>query len=369
MALFNRVTKAAIAPAPPQSDIKAAVGGSYVGTAQVGNFITYYEGDARQRAMSLGTVARSRDLICTTIGNLDLEMYREIWNGDDMEPTPLAPRAWLERIDKSVPNDFILSWTADDLLMYGAAVWMITARTQDGFPSSFTRLPFAGITFMDQPGPVFFGPSKEVMFNGLMLDPNDLVQFLSPSQGFLYTCGRMIETALKVEESRHRNAASSLPSGILKQTGGEPLSASELAEISTQFNMARSTNQTAALNEFLSYTETAATPDKMLMIESADYSAKDLSRGLGVPPYLVGVSTGSYSYQNATQSRIDLWTFACLPIANCISSVLSSDNVLPRGTKVKFDVDDFINENYRGGDISEEPAEQMPSDAPPMASE
>ena len=100
----------------------------------------------------------------------------------------------------------------------------------------------------------------------------------------------------------------------------------------------------------------------MLLIDSADYSAKDLSRATSVPPYLVGVSTGSYAYTNATQSRIDLWTFGCLPYAKCIEETLSSDNVLPHGTKVKFDVDDFLSEMYQGGDIEEpvEPDTQAP---------
>jgi hypothetical protein len=32
---------------------------------------------------------------------------------------------------------------------------------------------------------------------------------------------------------------------------------------------------------------------------------------------------------------------------------LSSDNNLPRGTMVKFDVDDFLSETYMGGDMEE----------------
>jgi hypothetical protein len=71
-----------------------------------------------------------------------------------------------------------------------------------------------------------------------------------------------------------RNASSAIPAGVLKQTGGEPLSGQELADLAAQFNLARATNQTAALNEFLSYTETNATPDKMLLIVPI-YSAKD----------------------------------------------------------------------------------------------
>ena len=31
---------------------------------------------------------------------------------------------------------------------------------------------------------------------------------------------------------------------------------------------------------------------------------------------------------------------------DCIAETLSADNVLPRGTYVKFDIDDYLSENY-----------------------
>jgi hypothetical protein len=206
---------------------------------------------------------------------------------------------------------------------------------------------------LDQSGPVYFAPSNKVLFNGMEIDSRDLIQFISPMQGILFTGRRPAETAIRIEEARMRNASSAIPAGVLKQTGGEPLSGQELADLAAQFNLARSTNQTAALNEFLSYTETNATPDKMLLIDSADYSARDLGRLLGVPSYLLSVSIGAYSYQSAQQSRMDLWQYACKPIADCITQTLSSDNNLPRGTMVKFDVDDFLSETYMGGDMEE----------------
>lgn len=367
MGIFSRNKTAALAVG--ETDVKAAAGWSNVGASQIGDYYSYQDGTRRARAMTLPVITRSRDLICGTISNLKLEMYREIWNGDDMEPVPLAPRSWLDRIDKSVPNNFILSWTVDDLLFTGSAYWYITSRSGDGYPASFTRLPAAMITLQDQQTGVRFGPSNQILFNGMPIESSDVIQFLSPLEGLNFTSGRAIETAIKIEESRYRNAASAIPAGILRQVeGSEPLSADELAQLSASFNLARLSNQTAALNQYLTYTETAATPDKMLLIDSADYSAKDLSRATSVPPYLVGVSTGSYAYTNATQSRIDLWTFGCLPYAKCIEETLSSDNVLPHGTKVKFDVDDFLSEMYQGGDVEEpmeidQPDPEMPDAA------
>jgi len=337
------VTKAAISPAP---SVQAAVG--IGGTSSIGQFYQYTEGTARQRAMSLATVSRSRDLLASVISCMPLQMYGEMFDNvtGEMEQIDLAPRSWLRQPDPGVTYNFLMAWTLDDLLFYGRAFWAITARTQDGFPSAFTRLPAGSISTNDQAGPVFFGPSNEIYFAGQQLPTADVVQFLSPIQGIIYSSAQTIATALKVEESRYNMARTSLPSGILKQTGGEPLSATELADIGAAFNQARLSSQTAVLNEFLSYEPSNATPDKMLMIESAQYSALDLARLCGVPPYLVGVSTGAYAYTSSEQSRADLYIFGVKPYADCIASTLSMNNVLPRGTYVKFDTDDYLIENY-----------------------
>jgi phage portal protein BeeE len=344
------VTKAAISPAP---SVQAAVG--IGGTSSIGQFYQYTEGTARQRAMSLATVSRSRDLLASVISCMPLQMYGEMFDNvtGEMEQIDLAPRSWLRQPDSGVTYNFLMAWTLDDLLFYGRAFWAITARTQDGFPSAFTRLPAGSISTTDQAGPVFFGPSNEIYFAGQQLPTADVVQFLSPIQGIIYSSAQTIATALKVEESRYNMARTSLPSGILRQTGGEPLSATELADIGAAFNQARLSSQTAVLNEFLSYEPSNATPDKMLMIESAQYSALDLARLCGVPPYLVGVATGSYAYTSSEQSRADLYIFGVKPYADCIASTLSMNNVLPRGTYVKFDTDDYLIENYAADAMSD----------------
>ena len=347
MGIFTKpVTKAAISETPK---VQAALGfgGTYSKDA-IGAFYQYQEGTARAEAMTLATVSRSRDLLASVIGCMPLKMYGEMFDDvtGEMEEVPLAPRSWLRQPDPSVTYNFLMAWTLDDLLFYGRAFWYCLERGADGFPTKFTRLPAGSVTTLDQAGPVWFGPSKEIIFAGNTLDARDVIQFLSPIQGIVYSSAQTIATAMKIEQSRYKNAQSSLPSGVLKQTGGEPLSAQELSEIGAAFQQARLTNQTAVLNEFLSYDATTATPDKMLMIESAQYSALDLARLCGVPPYLVGVATGSYAYTSSEQSRADLLIFGVKPYADCLASTLSMNNVLPRGTYVKFDYSSYLEENY-----------------------
>lgn len=358
MGIFtNRNNKAAMGTAPVPAAKAAAAGGyspNSAGVSMIGQYYTYQEGTARNRAMSVPAVSRSRDLIASVISSLPLKMYREVWDDVDKEMVkePLAPRSWLRRPDPSVTYPFLMAWTFDDLFHYGRAFWYISSRTADGFPASFTRLPAGSITTQDQQPPVWYAPSSELYFNGMMLDPNDVVQYLSPIQGIIYMSEQTVATALKIEEARYRNASSPIPSGVLKQTGGEPLSATELADLAAAFSQARMTSSVAALNEFLSYEATSMTPDKMLLIESANYSALDISRLCNIPPYLNGVSTGAYSYQSSQQARYDLWIFGASAYANAIAATLSSNQVLPNGTFVEFDTDDWLAENIAIDDPS-----------------
>ena len=352
MAIFNRsIKKAAISPQPTKA---AAAGSGYVGqnagANSIGQYYNYVEGTARNRAMSVPTISRARDLCASVIGCMNLKMYTEMWNGEEMEKMPLAPRTWLRRIDPSVPNNFLLAWLFDDLFFYGRCFLYKTSFTADGYPASFTRLPAAMIQTLDQSGPVWFAPSKQIVFNGAELDPANVVQFLSPIQGIVYMSEQSIATALKLEAARNRNASSAIPAGILRQTGGEPLSAQELADLAAAFNAARETNQTAALNEFVSYTETATSPDKMLLIESAEFQAMEMARLCNIPPYLAGISVGSYSYQSSAESRMDLWTFGVRAYADCIAGTLSQNNVLPNGTYVEFDVEQYLTGEYSMGE-------------------
>jgi phage portal protein BeeE len=346
MPIFTRrnVTKAA-----------ASASGMNVGAKEIGNFTVYATSEARRRAMSIPTVTRARDLICGTIGTLRLEEYRWMWNGDDMEQVSQAPRSWLARLDKGVPNNFLMAWLTDDLLFFGRAFLYVTERYADGYPKNFTRMPSNMVTTLDQQanGGVYYGPSKEIEFNGMPVDYRDVVQFISPMQGLIYTTPKAIETAIKLEQSRYRNALTSIPSVVLRQTGGEPLSGQELADLAAAFDEARINNQTAAVNEFIEVKESFATPDKMMLNESIEYSSKDLCRAIGVPPYLLGIATGSYSYTNSESARQDLYIFGLKPLLGCIEETLSSDNVLPHGTGVRFDIDDYLESVTPDSDMPE----------------
>jgi hypothetical protein len=170
MGIFNRTASKAMISEQPK---KAAAAGAMPptnnsGAGMVGSYYSYIEGTQRNVAMSQPTISRARDLHATTISCMNLRMYNEVWNSIDetMQKVFIAPRAWLRKIDPAVPNSFTLAWTVDDLFFYGRAFWYITSRTADGYPASYTRLPAAMVQTLDQTGPVWFAPSKQIYFSG-----------------------------------------------------------------------------------------------------------------------------------------------------------------------------------------------------------
>lgn len=353
MAIFGSKTKASIQAVPEtESHVSAAASGYYTGSANnigansVGNFYSYSEGVLRNQCMSIPTIARSRDLIASVVASTPLQMYKEAWDEAEQEMTKtyIAPRSWISQPDPQIPYSTLMAWTLDDLFHFGRCFWFINSRTADGFPNSFQRLPAANISTRDQAGPVWFSKSNEVYFQGGRIAPENLVQFLSPIQGIIYQSEKAVQTAIRLEEARFRNATSTIPAGTLKITGGEPLTDVEMQQLGAAFNAARENNQTAVISQDLDYIETKANPANMMLMEAANFQALEMARITNIPPFLAGIDVGSYQYQNGKDSREQLYLFAARAYMDCIAQTLSMNDILPVGTKVEFDIDDYLSE-------------------------
>jgi phage portal protein BeeE len=353
MALFNRKTTDA-----PKAAVGAArgfgPGNLNPGASMVDKFVFYTADPNVEAALQVPTVSRARDLICSMVGCLTLRQYTLQWNGERMERIYLPPDTWTMQPDPNVTRNFIFANTASDLLMFGRAFWAITERLGNGFPSAFTWLPAQNVYTLDQSGPQWFGPSNEITFQGAPLDSKDVVQFLSPNGGLIYQGVSAITTALRLQRAAERFATNEIPSGYLKQTGGEPMSAQDLSDMAAAFAAARQQSTVAALNEYVEYKETSHKPDDLQLVQSREFMALEMARLANIPPYLVGVSVPGYTYQNADSARYDLYQFGAKPLIEAIEQTLSMNNILPRGRYVEFDVSAYLGENGMAYDENED---------------
>jgi phage portal protein BeeE len=352
VALFAR-TKAT--PAFGHAPIQAAAGSA----AQIGDFYTYSVGGTEELGLSVPTIARAVQMICSVVGSLPLKHYTTQWTGEEYEEIGLELEAWMLQPDPTVTRQFIMSATVTDLMMRGEAFWYVTSRSQNtGRPLTFQWMPAAMVSLLDQTGPQRFGLSKQVTFNGVEIPYQDVVQFIAPTQGLLYTAARSIQTAVKLDRAADRFASTEIAAGYLQQTdGSEPMSAEDLAELAASWANARRASAIGALNSVVKWQEFNSDPSKLQLVESRQFQALELSRHAGIPPYLLGIGVpGSFTYQNAQQARQDLWLFGAKMYADCIEQTLSGNSIVPRGRFVKFDVEDFLFENSMAEIEVEEPA-------------
>ena len=340
MAFFSRKTTTAEFASSP---IKAAAG---VGISGIPPMYAWTTGTFEQTALSLPTVSRARDLLASTISSLEFRQYVKQWNGTEYEEIYVPNESWMENPDPKVPRQFILANTVTDLWMTGRAFWAVTSRNAtDGRPLSFEWLPSSNIQTPNQQGPQFFGMPDEIEFNGVQLDPSQIITFLAPTTGLMYSGRRSVNIATHLDQYADRAATIETVPGYLQQTSaGETMSGEELGDLAAQWAQARREgNVIGALNNYVNFVEFERDP---LEVNAAqrEYQALDLSRMCSVPAYLVSAPTpgASMTYQNASQARQDLWLFGAQMYAHAIESRLSMNDVLSRGRFVRFDTDDLL---------------------------
>lgn len=362
MPLFSRRDKITMPAHGASASVKAAAGSS-----QVGEFYSYTSNVLADRALSIPAISRAHDLHVSLAGSLELTQYSLVWDSlsEEYRKVYLEGESWFTRPDPNVTRQFIIGNTVSDLIMSGRAFWVVTARYKRvgaqaglGFPAAFTWLPVSDVQTPDQSGPQFFGPSKQVIFNGQQLRNEDVIQFLSPIRGVVYSGNRPITIAARLDESAARFAQNEFAAGYLQQQGGgEPMSGEELADLAASWAQARRNNAVGALNEYVKWVSFDQDPSKLQLVESRQYQSLEMARVMNVPASMISAPQGpgsSITYTNQQDQRKDLYTFGTKIWLDCIQERLSMDDVVPRGRHVEFDVSQFIENPFERNESEEE---------------
>lgn len=291
----------------------------------------------RTAAMSLPTISRCRDLICSAVSALPFTLWALDVSAVPAVEQRIPPPGWFDRPDPDRTRQWLLAWTVDDLMFHERAHWLVTGRYATTYPSAFRRIPPGDLDVRDD------GTVTVTERDGRRrtVDPRDVIEFLSPIEGLLTNGYRAISIALQLDGAADRFAGTEVPAGWLQERvdgAGEDLTADELTDLADGFNRARRLNTTAAVNRYLEYRESTYDASKMQLVEGRTYQALELARLGNVPPYLVGAPAGTgMTYQNALQAKGDLLDFGAGPYIGCIEQTLSGPNVTPRGQAVRLD--------------------------------
>jgi len=339
----------------PHSGFGWGVGISRLAPVEFAPAIDVY---SREQAMSLPTIKRSRDLICSAVGGLPLTQFTLDFTVADPVETRVPPASWMIRPDPNHTRQYTLAWTVDDLMFNGRAYWLITSRYATSFPASFQWVPFSDISIDYHSGKVSHGTK--------VLDPADVVEFCSPIDSLLWCGYKAIQTAINLDNAAERFSTNEIPAGWLEQTpDSEPLEQSELETIATAFQAARQARTVAALNPYLRWKESAMDPSKLQLVEARTYQSLELARLANVPAYMVSAPVSSgMTYTNSVQAKSDLLDFGALPYLQCIEQTLSGDNVLPRGNFCRFDLEAWLRNPLTPGSTGQNDA-QIATDSNP----
>jgi HK97 family phage portal protein len=298
----------------------------------------------REEFMSVPTGARARNIICSSIASIGLEV---IDRSTGLEIEDATPRV-IRTPDPRVPGSATYVWTCEDLLLYGYAYWQITEFFADtNRVRSVQRVNPSRVTIQTN--------SLATEIEYYMVDgspvPNSglgsLVVFNGNDEGVLNRAGRTIRTGAELERAAAMYAREPIPSMVLK-SNGTALPADRIAKLLDSWATARRNRGTAFLNADVTLETVGFDPEKLQLAAARSYIATEIARACGIPAYYVDANTGSsMTYSNATTQRQTLLDFSLIPLMTSISERLSMPDFVPSTQEVKYDLSDYL----RGSDL------------------
>lgn len=298
----------------------------------------------REEAMSVPTVARGRNIICSSIASIGLEV---IDRSTGMEIEDGTPRV-IRTPDPRIPGSATYVWTCEDLLFYGYAYWQITELFADTYRvRSVQRISPARVTIQTN---ALATEIDYYMVDGVRVPDSgvgSLVVFNGNDEGLLNRAGKTIRTGAELERAAAMYAREPIPSMVLKSNGAA-LPADRIRSLLDAWGASRRNRGTAFLNADVSLETLGFDPEKLQLNQARSYVATELARALGIPAYYVDAETGSsMTYSNATNQRQTLLDFSLIPIMTSIQERLSMPDFVPQSQEVKYDLSDYL----RGSDL------------------
>jgi len=317
---------------PPVMD---APFGTYWGAGSYGGYNNYANSILRQDAASVPSIARCRNLIAGTIASIPLETYL-VSTGEEIPNLP-----WVDQLDKRQPMEVTLAWIVDSLFYYGVAYLRVEeVYKDDNRPARFSWVQNDRVTvkytFDNSTVDYYMVNNIRVPDSGV----GSLVTFQAFDQGLLLRQPTTIRAAIDIEKAAAIAAQTPMGSGYIKNTGAD-LPDQQVQGILNSWKTARQSKATAYLTSTLEFNPISFAPKDMMYNEAKAYLALDLARACNVPANMIDAEMiRTNTYQNVLDQRKEFAAYTLMPFINAIQSRLSMDDLLPRGQKVRFAVDE-----------------------------
>lgn len=288
----------------------------------------------RAQAMQVPAVARARNIICATIGSLPLQVRRE--SNNSRVPTPL----FIKQPDPRMNGSTVYTFLAEDILFTGNGYLQILEIGADNRPLSAQwisaqrvakKLDIQSVNIIS-----YTLDGQELPNSGL----GSLIPFTGYDEGLLNRAGTTIMAALALEKAVKRFADEPTPNVVLKSN--LPMPAERVTALLNSWKEARQTRGTAFVNDTIDFQSIGFSPEQLTLNQARQYMASEIARACNLPEYYVGGNAGgSMTYSNVTAERRSLIDLSLRPLMGCITDRLSDNDITPRGSIVKFDLEEF----------------------------
>lgn len=290
----------------------------------------------RDEAMGIPTIARARNIICSTIAST----YMDVWQKST--ETRIDPPRVINQPDPRVPGANVWSWIAEDLLFYGFAYLRVTDRyAEDGRVRAAERIAPTRVAIDTN------AQSTEItgyLVDGYRVRNEDIKVFMGMDEGLLNRAGQTLKAGAWLEKVALTYAREPAPLTVLK-TSGTAMPADRIRSVLDAWSRARKERSTAFLNSDVVIEKLGFNPSEIQLNEARQYIAVELCRAIGLPAWFASADPQSNTYSNAINQRRDLIDYSLKPLMTVIEQRLSQSDFLPSGQYARYNFTEFLRGN------------------------
>lgn len=278
----------------------------------------------REGALQVGGVKRGRSLICGAVADAPLFAYR---GSERIETQP----TWTYRTDAPGASPWH-TWSSvlDDFIFFDVSLLALNLGA-DGYPVDIARVRRDRWS-QDADGAIWI--------DGVQVDPKIVMIVPGPGGGGLLTTGSAdVKAARALARARAQRAMSPVPLVEIHQLTDDELDQEEIDQLVADWSAARAAN--GGVGYTPSSVEIRVHGDKSLdFFESAiNASRTDVANHLNIPASLLDgtPNTASLTYDTREGQAQTFWDQTVPYWLGPLEAALSSDRIVPRGQKVRFD--------------------------------
>jgi hypothetical protein len=300
---------------------------------------------SRSQAIAIPAVSKARNLLVSTIAKFPLRAIR-VDGETGAETDVTTDHSWLYRTRGPVSPYERMAWTVDDLVFHGVSLWLLDRGSPAG---EDRRRPILNAEWCPTAAWTL-GPDEDgnlaVLVNGVPIADDRYMLINSPFEGLLNVGMRTLRGARDVEDAWVGRARNPIPMIVLTVADGANVSEAELKVLVDTWAAARTKPNGAigALPEGVTI-EVFGELKPELFVEGRNSIRTDVGSFVNVRVAMLDGTSGidSLTYTTKDGERNSFYEFDVPFYTDPIAARMSLDDIVPRGTRIRFDMYEAFN--------------------------